>query len=204
MSKTYIIYKIISLDPTINYCYVGSTQNFTKRKSLHKCCSNMINKNTKLYNTIRENGGWINFEMIPIEEYKCDTPLQARMREQFWIDKIEENKMNSNKAFVSMEKKEYQKEYRAENKDQIAEYNKKYCNENKDKIAAYRDINKDRLAEYRAINKDRIAENKKKYYIKNKDRMAEYRAINKDRKSENNKKYYIENKEKILEKKRIN
>ena len=45
---------------------------------------------SKLYNTMRENGGWDNFEMIPIEEYLCDTPLQARMREQFWINNIEE------------------------------------------------------------------------------------------------------------------
>jgi len=37
-----------------------------------------------------KNGGWNNWEMIPIEEYLCDTPLQARMREQFWINNIEE------------------------------------------------------------------------------------------------------------------
>jgi hypothetical protein len=98
MSKTYIIYKIKSLDQSIDYCYIGSTQNFTKRKSLHKCCCNNINKKTKLYNTIRENGGWGKFEMTPIEEYVCDTSLQAHIREQYYINLIEGNLLNSYNA----------------------------------------------------------------------------------------------------------
>ena len=51
---------------------------------------------------MRENGGWDNFEMKPIEEYKCDGSLLVRIREQFWIDKIEEKKMNSNNAFMTL------------------------------------------------------------------------------------------------------
>ena len=103
MSRTYIIYMITSLDPKIDYCYIGSTQNFTKRKIKHKSmCNNASNSitNTKLYNTMRENGGWDNFSMTRIEEYKCDTPIQARKREQFWINNIEEKKMNSYDAFI--------------------------------------------------------------------------------------------------------
>ena len=103
MSRTYIIYKITSLDPKIDYCYIGSTQNFTKRKIKHKSmCNNASNSitNTKLYNTMRENGGWDNFQMTPIEKYECDTPLQAHMREQIWINNIEEKKMNSYDAFI--------------------------------------------------------------------------------------------------------
>jgi hypothetical protein len=54
---------------------------------------------------MRENGGWDNFQMTPIEEYKCDTPQQARMREQFWINNIEEKKLNSYDAFIDDKKR---------------------------------------------------------------------------------------------------
>ena len=38
MSRKYIIYKIKSLDPNIDYCYIGSTQNFTKKNVNTKVC----------------------------------------------------------------------------------------------------------------------------------------------------------------------
>ena len=125
MSRTYVIYKIKSLDQKIDYCYVGSTQNFIKRKWNHKSRCNVINKknDNKLYNTIRENGGWDNFEMTPIEEYLCDTPLQARMREQVLIDEIEKNKLNSINAFISVE----------DRLDHIAKQQKEYYYKNRDK-----------------------------------------------------------------------
>ena len=107
MSRKYIIYKIKSLDPNIDYCYIGSTQIFTKRKCKHKSMCNIINSitDTKLYNTMRENGGWDNFQMTPIEEYKCDTPQEAHIREQYWIDNIEEKKLNSYDAFIDDKKR---------------------------------------------------------------------------------------------------
>ena len=122
MSRKYIIYKIKSLDPNIDYCYIGSTQNFTKRKCKHKSMCNTINSitDTKLYNTMRENGGWDNFQMTPIEEYKCDTPQQARMREQFWINNIEEKKLNSYDAFIDDKKRNKIAEQIAE---QIVDFN---------------------------------------------------------------------------------
>jgi len=181
MSRTYVIYKIKSLDPKIDYCYVGSTQNFTKRKSKHKSCCNVINKtsDTKLYNTMRENGGWLNIEMTPIEEYKCDTPQQAHIREQYWIENIEESKLNSRNAFISGEQKtEYHKEYKAVNKEKIVEQNKEYRAVNKDKIAELR-------KEYKFKNRDKIAEQNKEYYFKNRDQKAE-----------KNKEYYFKNRDK--------
>ena len=195
MSRTYVIYKIKSLDPTVDYCYVGSTQNFTKRKCQHKSRCNVINKNSdsKLYNTMRENGGWINFEMTPIEEYKCDTPQQAHIREQYWIENIEEQKLNSIAAFIGLEPKEYKKEYKALNKYKIAEQNKEYRAVNKDKIAEYRAVNKDKIAqqrkEYRAVNKEKFADYQKEYRAVNKEKIAqqkkEYRLKMKMLKKEN-------------------
>jgi len=65
-SKT-IIYKLINYDyPEL--VYVGSTTNFIKRKQNHKknsCLnSNIKQTNLKLYQVIRNNGGWENWNMI--------------------------------------------------------------------------------------------------------------------------------------------
>jgi group I intron endonuclease len=108
MSKRFIINEIRSLDNNITYSYVGSTQNFSKRKSRHKQnCNDGSRKdhNIHLYKFIREYCGWDNFEMVPLEEYECDTILQSRIREQFWIDRIK-SMLNSRKAFSGFDTKE--------------------------------------------------------------------------------------------------
>ena len=60
------IYKIYCKDSSIKDFYVGCTFRYDKRKSDHK--GNVINKNTKLYKFIRENGGWDNWIMVEIEK----------------------------------------------------------------------------------------------------------------------------------------
>lgn len=75
-----IIYKIYCKDNLINDTYVGHTTNFTKRKYQHKyACLN--NTNLKLYNTIRANGGWENWDMIEISKYNCKDANEARLKE---------------------------------------------------------------------------------------------------------------------------
>ena len=77
-----IIYKIYCNDKTINDVYVGHTTNFTKRKYQHKlCCSNLNNK-LKIYNTIRQHGGWDNWNMFEIAKYNCKDKTEARIKEQ--------------------------------------------------------------------------------------------------------------------------
>ena len=75
-----VIYCISCRDKTITECYVGSSANFEKRKQYHKdSCKNPNIKgyNCKLYQFIREHGGWDNFEINEIEYYPCqnDTEL---------------------------------------------------------------------------------------------------------------------------------
>ena len=58
-----IIYKITCNDVNINDVYVGHTINFVQRKHAHK--QNCINEKSpnykcKLYEAIRNNGGWSN------------------------------------------------------------------------------------------------------------------------------------------------
>ena len=67
------IYKIEHIDKD-DLVYVGHTTNFTKRKNQHKsCCNNENNKhfNLKVYQMIRQNGGWNMFRRIEVEKYSC-------------------------------------------------------------------------------------------------------------------------------------
>ena len=55
-----VIYKIVCNDLNITDCYVGSTTDFTTRKSHHKSsCNNETDSryHLKVYKMIRDNGG---------------------------------------------------------------------------------------------------------------------------------------------------
>jgi len=104
----YIIYKIYCND--CNDIYVGSTQNYSKRKSQHRinsrCSYDNVKKRLKLYKTINEYGGWDNWIMVPIEF--CDesimTKRQAEQKEEEWRLKLNTT-LNSQKAYTSVEEK---------------------------------------------------------------------------------------------------
>lgn len=119
-SKT-IIYKIWKDDDF----YVGSTTDFASRKHRHKSnCSNEKSHhyNLKVYQTIRDKGGWDTWEMIPLEEYvDCQNKTQARIREEEWCVKLNAS-LNMKKAYNPNPKQEY----RQKHKEHIAEYNTQY------------------------------------------------------------------------------
>ena len=80
-----IIYKITCIEPTITDVYVGHTTNFVQRKYAHKqSCTNQntANYKCKLYEVIRNNGGWENWKMEIINFYNCHDHYEARKKEQ--------------------------------------------------------------------------------------------------------------------------
>lgn len=77
-----IIYKIYCKNDFINDMYVGHTTNFQQRKYAHKIACNNIKNNLKIYNIIRNNGGWDNWNMIEIARYNCKNSTEARIKEQ--------------------------------------------------------------------------------------------------------------------------
>ena len=86
-----IIYKITCKDSNIKDVYVGHTTNFVQRKHAHKqSCINekSTNYNCKLYQVIRNNGGWDNWSMIEIEKYPCNDGNEARARERYWCETL--------------------------------------------------------------------------------------------------------------------
>ena len=111
-SKT-IIYHFVCNNPEIKNTYVGSTTDFASRKRNHKntCKGVGKGKDTDKYKIMRENGGWENWTMVPLEEYPCENSIQSRIRERYWEDTLKAD-MNMVKAYqTEEEKKERQKLY---------------------------------------------------------------------------------------------
>ena len=177
-SKT-IIYKIVCKDLSIKDLYIGSTTDFTTRKCGHKHdCNNDKRKhyNFKVYQMIRENGGWDNWEMLEIEKYPCNNNNEARTRERFWYEELHAS-MNTLRPIVSVEEikeevKEHKKEYRSrpEVKEHIKEYNSRpEVKEHKKEYV------KEYGKEYRGKNKTKINIRMKDYYEKKKNEINERR-----------------------------
>jgi len=80
-----IIYKITCKDHTIKDVYVGYTTNFVQRKYAHKQgCTNIKspNYNCRLYEVIRNNKGWDNWNMEIVDFFNCKDNYDARQKEQ--------------------------------------------------------------------------------------------------------------------------
>ena len=144
-----LIYKLCCKDANITDIYVGSTTSLRHRKARHKSnCNNKNNfgYNCDVYNFIRENGGFENWDMVLVEYYKCETKLKLEKREREIIENLKPtlNKViptrtqkewrDDNKEYV----KERKKEYYENNKETIKEKVNEYCDNNKEKIAVKR------------------------------------------------------------------
>ena len=84
----FYFYKIYHKDNTEEF-YIGSTTDFSARKSKHKkTTTNKVSKRywLRLYQYIRANGGWENFVMEVIHEMELDNRTDARKEEQALIN----------------------------------------------------------------------------------------------------------------------
>ena len=128
-----IIYKIQHKDNN-DLLYVGHTTNFTKRKYEHKSGVNNVKGNAynhKVYQMIRENGGWLDFNMVEVKDFPCENNRQATTEE----DRI----MREMKATLNTIRASHsRKEYRQDNKEQIKEYKQQYNEKNKEKIQEHK------------------------------------------------------------------
>ena len=116
--------------------YIGSTLDLKQRKREHKSACynpNYHGYDSKIYTTIRENGGWDCCEITPVEEYDCETKRQAECREEHWRREYRAL-LNTYRAFRTQEelKEDLQKQSvkRCEDKTNC-ECGGKYANVNK-------------------------------------------------------------------------
>ena len=174
------IYKICCNDISITDCYIGSTTNFRQRKCIHKSACNNINGlhyNVYVYQFIRANGGWINWDMVEVERYNAADKRDLHTRERHWIETL-------GAALNMCIPTRTEREYRAEHKEAIKAKKKDHYQTNKDVILAkqkdYYVNNKEEILtkkkQYAQDNKEAIKARKKQYTAKNK----EYREKNKD------------------------
>jgi hypothetical protein len=194
--------------------YVGSTTNFRQRCATHKSnCK--IGLTLPIYKYIRDNGGFVLFEIIPVAFLHLNDVIELRIEEQKEMDKYTD-KLNAIKAYISKENrtkyvKEYNKEYNDRNKDSLIKQQKEYRNQNKDKMAEYqkeyreqnKGHNKYKTKEYYEKNKTKMNEQSKAYREQNQEKLKEYaikyREQNQEKLKEYKKEYYQQNKIKIQE-----
>jgi len=130
-----IIYKLCHCNDLENKnIYVGSTTNFRHRKNQHK--NRCINKKDKKYNSpvykfIRDNGGWQEWHMLPIEVYPCNDKKELEIRERYHIELL---KSKLNKYIPNRTKKEHYQD----NKEKKIEEQKKYNEANKEILSEKR------------------------------------------------------------------
>ena len=160
MSKTGFIYKLAHNDPEIKEIYVGSTNNLRVRKNNHKSsCNNKDSRNYNLnvYQFIRSNGGFSNFNIFQIEEVKYNIKYELHARERYYIELLNPslNKVIPNRT---------QQEYNEDNKEKINERQKQYYEEHKEQALNYREEHKEH---YKNLNKKWREEHqheRKEYY----------------------------------------
>jgi hypothetical protein len=164
-SKTPItFYRFVCNDENVTESYVGHTSNFRQRKCVHKNkCNNPLDRlyNTKIYQTIRDNGGWDAWNMVEIKTQMCESIRDATRVEQELINELKST-MNSARAYVSPELRKqetfnYNANYRASHKEHYIKYGAKYRATHKEQIAQYRATHKEQAAHYRATHKEQAA-----------------------------------------------
>ena len=191
-----IIYKLCCNDPSITEIYIGHTTNFTQRKNKHKSsCNNNNNFDTRVYNFIRNNGGWDNWSMVQLEQHNCKNKREAEAIEHNCIKQFNAL-LNFNKpyAMCKEEPEKYKQNWYEENKDKILEKGKINYEENKEQKLEYQ-------KQYAEDNKDKIKEQQNNYRDKNKDKLAAqkkiYREQHKAQAAQANKEWKKANKEKL-------
>ena len=154
-----VIYKIQHLENE-ELLYVGHTTDFKHRKYAHKAACNSLtnsNHNLKVYQMMRENGGWVNFNMVVLHKYPCHSREEADKEEDKVMRELKAN-MNSNYAYFNKEK--FQKEYFIKTREHQLEKAKIWYSENLEHSKQYYIENKEHISmsqkDYRDKNKERI------------------------------------------------
>ena len=200
-----VIYKIEHINNP-ELIYVGSTTNFIRRRADHKKnCNKETNKkyNIKLYQMMRQNGGFNEFKIMIIKNYPCNNKIELVIEEEKHRKEFQTT-LNSIRAHTTTEERKEQqqktdKKYYKQNKEQIIEQVKEYYEANKEQI-------KKQKKEYYEDNKEQIAEYNKEYYENNKEQRKkidkEYYEANKEQIKEQKKEYREQNKDKINQRRR--
>ena len=121
MEKTGYVYKLCCKDPTIKDVYIGSTKNLRVRKAMHKhnCNNDLSNSyNYNVYQFIRANGGYDNWDVIQLEEVNYNTRAELHARERHFFELLN---ASLNKNVPNRTDAESKRHYVIEHRDEINE-----------------------------------------------------------------------------------
>lgn len=144
-TRTGIIYKLCCKNPEITDTYVGSTINFHRRKHHHKqrCNDEKTNgHNAYVYQFIRSNGGFSNWDMIELTKVQFSDRNELRLKERELLD---QTKATLNQRVPSRTKKQYydeniceilkrKKKYYCDNYDECYEKRRVYSQQHRQEI----------------------------------------------------------------------
>jgi len=133
-----MIYKLCCKDANITEIYIGSTINKHRRKAHHKSDCNNPNHtkyNLYVYQFIRENGGFDNWDLVILEEYPTENKNELVWKEREWIELLKPSLNSIRPAITTEECREYQKKYYEENTERICERTKIYYENNREKVS---------------------------------------------------------------------
>lgn len=176
--NTVEIYKIVCCDNMITDIYVGSSVSTYNRFLQHK--KNYKKEvNNKIYNCIRNNGGFENWKYEIIE--RDIDKSQQRIREQYWIEQLNAT-LNERRAYTDEETaKEIRKKHEAPNKEELAKKKREYRQKPEvrekelKKMKEWRENNvelrQELIKEWREKNKEHIARYANEQYHKNKEKI---------------------------------
>lgn len=116
-----VIYRLKCRDENVKECYVGHTTNYRGRINAHRQSSR--NKNYKVYQFIRDTGGWENWTSEILERGSYEDGNEARQRERHWYETLG---ATLNTTYPARTKRETQRNYidnhREEHRRRVVEY----------------------------------------------------------------------------------
>ena len=92
-----------------------------------------------VYQHIRENGGWDNWNVVPIEQYPCDNKEALKIREQHWIDTLGStlNAKGATQQDTSVADAARKKAWTERNRERVRENQRRYYLEHREQRIAY-------------------------------------------------------------------
>lgn len=124
-----IVYAIMCNDASVKEFYIGHTASYRKRMSYHKqCCNNPVRAgyHYKVYECIRENGGWSNWSIVVLGNYNCADIKEALQKEREWFDALLPTLNPWRPSISDEESNSKQKENQKRWKEQNPNYFKQY------------------------------------------------------------------------------
>ena len=145
----YSIYKLFKINS--NDCYIGKTKNINKRMVLHKFYSKT--SPYKLYEYMRANGGYENFDFEILETNI--TEEQGVNKERYYYDIYQPNLNNNVPGRSAYESK---LQYRTKNRLQIINNVKEWQRENKVKYNEYQKLYQRKKKELNILRYNNVIE----------------------------------------------